>query len=266
MTSFQRATLPKKMPTTSVICAIALQEERYIDEWIHYHLSLGFHHIYVYDNSDDHSLYHKQSDQVTIIHFPGKSLPNKPKQIDAYHSFLHEFGKKHQWAAFIDLDEFIVLKKHDSISSFLFQYQRCSAVGLNWLMFGTNHCTDYHAEPVTKRFTRCATTLNKHIKSIVQLRYAWFFNDAHHMMLRSGTTCDTSYQPITGPFHSIESTDIACIHHYYTKSEQEFREKIERGRPDIIEKRSLTELDNIHSQNNDLINTDAWDFYLKHLS
>jgi Glycosyl transferase family 2 len=254
------------MPTTSVICAIALKEERYIDEWIHYHLSLGFHHIYVYDNSDDHSLQNKQSDRVTIIHFPGKSTPGKPKQIDAYHFFINEFGTKHKWAAFIDLDEFIVLKKHNSISTFLSQYERCSAVGLNWLMFGTNHCTDYHSEPVTKRFTRCAAELNQHIKSIVQLRYAWYFNsDPHYMTLRSGTTCDTSYQPITGPFHPTGKADVACIHHYYTKSEQEFREKIERGRPDMVEKRSLDELDNIHTQNNDVINTDAWEFYSRHL-
>ena len=266
MSSFRRTPLPKKMPTTSAICAIVLQEERYMDEWIRYHLSLGFHHIYVYDNSDDHSLKNKQSDRVTIIHFPGKSLPNKPKQIDAYHAFINEFGQKHQWAAFIDLDEFIVLKKHDSISSFLSQYQRCSAVGLNWIMFGTNHRIQYESEPVTKRFTRCAAEPNQHIKSIVQLRYAWFFNDAHHMMLRSGTTCDTQYQPITGPFHPSGKTDIACIHHYYTKSEEEFREKIERGCADRIEKRSLSELDDVHSRNNDVMNTDALDFYSKHLS
>jgi hypothetical protein len=267
MSSFRRAPLPKKMPTTSVICAIALHEERYIDEWIHYHLSLGFHHIYVYDNSDHHSLQNKQSDRVTIIHFPGRSMPTKPKQIDAYHDFIHQFGSNHQWAAFIDLDEFIVLKKHDSISSFLSQYQRYSAVGLNWLMFGTNHCTDYQSEPVTKRFTRCALAPDQHIKSIVQLRYAWYFNsDPHYMTLRSGITCDTSYQQITGPFHPTGKADIACIHHYYTKSEKEFREKIERGRADTVEKRSLTELDNVHSGNNDVTNTDAWDFYSKHLS
>ena len=267
MSSFRRGPLPKKMPTTSVICAIALHEERYIDEWIHYHLSLGFHHIYVYDNSDNHSLQNKQSDRVTIIHFPGKSVPNKPKQLDAYHAFINEFGSKHKWAAFIDLDEFIVLKRHNSISSFLSDYQHCSAIGLNWLMFGTNHHTHYESEPVTKRFTRCATELDKHIKSIIQLRYALFFyTDPHYMTVRSGTTCDTSYERITGPFHPSGKADIAYIHHYYSKSEQEFLEKIERGRADTVEKRSLSELDDVHSRNNDVINTDAWDFYSKHLS
>ena len=40
----------------AVICAIALHEEPYIDEWIQYHLALGFSHIYLYDNSNDHIL------------------------------------------------------------------------------------------------------------------------------------------------------------------------------------------------------------------
>lgn len=266
MSSFLPSSLSKKLPTSSVICAIALHEDRYIDEWILYHLSLGFHHIYIYDNGNDYSLQNKQSDRVTVIHFPGKSVVAKPIQHDAYHAFIKDFGPKHQWAAFIDIDEFIVLKKHDSISSFLSQYQRCSAVGLNWIMFGTNHCTHYESEPVTKRFTRCAATPNHHIKSIIQLKYAWVFNDPHHMMLRSGTTCDTYYQPINGPFNPSGKTDIACIHHYYTKSEEEFREKIQRGRADTVEKRSLTELNDVHSRNNDIINMDAWNFYAKHLS
>jgi hypothetical protein len=40
----------------AVICAIALDEELYIDEWIRYHLLLGFNHIYVYDNSENNVL------------------------------------------------------------------------------------------------------------------------------------------------------------------------------------------------------------------
>jgi hypothetical protein len=60
----------------AVICAIALNEERYIDEWIKYNLLLGFSHIY--DNSYNNILKDKKSDRVTIIHYPGiaKQLEN----------------------------------------------------------------------------------------------------------------------------------------------------------------------------------------------
>jgi acyl-CoA dehydrogenase len=45
----------------AVICAIALNEERYIDEWIQYNLFLGFSHIYIYDNSSNNVLKNKKS-------------------------------------------------------------------------------------------------------------------------------------------------------------------------------------------------------------
>ena len=32
----------------AIVCAIALNEELYIDEWIKYNLALGFSHIYIY--------------------------------------------------------------------------------------------------------------------------------------------------------------------------------------------------------------------------
>jgi hypothetical protein len=51
----------------AVICAIALHEEPYIDEWIQYHIALGFSHIYLYDNSNDHILKNKNSDKIPPI-------------------------------------------------------------------------------------------------------------------------------------------------------------------------------------------------------
>ena len=44
-----------------------------------------------------------------------------------------------------------------------------------------------------------------------------------------------------------------------------FLKKINRGRADITEKRSVEELTEIHSKNNDVYNSDAWDFYCRHL-
>jgi hypothetical protein len=247
--------------TSAVICAIALDEEYYIDEWIHYHLLLGFSHIYIYDNSDANTLQGKQNEQVTIIHFPGKT-----KQMEAYATFGRQYKNKHTWAAFLDIDEFIVLKVDMNVSSFLKKYEVHSAVGLNWIMFGTSHETVYRNEPVTKRFQRCSSTMDSHIKSIVQLQYLDTENGMtpHYFTMIKGNTVDTSKQSIISSFHPNGSTQIACIHHYYSKSEEEFLKKIKRGRADIVDKRSLTELDGIHTKNNEVVNTDAWDFYSKH--
>lgn len=245
---------------TAVICAIALNEEKYIDEWIKYHIALGFQHIYIYDNSIDYSLKSKESSIVTVIHFPGPQ-----RQLEAYDIFVTSYKSKHKWAAFMDCDEFIVLKKHKNIIDFLNEYDEFSGVGLNWLFFGTANQLSYRDEPVTKRFQLCSTGLDSQIKCIVKISNIYKYTTPHSPILENGIICNTNRNKIESDFNTDLNSNIAYIHHYYTKSEQEFREKIERGRADIPKKRSLDELVDIHQKNNDIQNSDAWDFYSKHL-
>ena len=251
--------IPKNANSDAVICGIALNEELYIDEWINYHLALGFNHMYIYDNSNNNSLKDRKSDKVTIIHFPGKT-----KQMEAYNLFIAQYKTKHTWAAFIDCDEFIVLKKHGNIMAFLNEYSKYSAVSLNWIMFGTSNQKTYTNEPVTSRFRYCSKDINIHIKCIAQLKYIDMYENPHRPRLNRGYVHDTNKQPIIDSFNRLGDSRIACINHYFTKSEQEFRDKIERGRADVIQKISTSELDDIHTKNNDVYNSDAWDFYSRH--
>jgi len=246
--------IPSTATNHAVICAIALDEEPYIDEWIHYHLKLGFSHIYVYDNSDKNTLQNKTSSQVSIIHFPGKK-----RHLEAYDSFIVQHAHQHKWGAFIDIDEFIVLKKHKTIMEFLQAYDSCESIALNWIMFGTSHETVYKNEPVLSRFQLCSVDINPHIKCISQLRAIKLYISSHYPQLREGNIYDPNRTIVSGPPYHQGSVDIACIHHYYTKSEEEFRKKILRGTSDEHPTRSLTELDGIHLKNNDVVNRDAYD-------
>jgi hypothetical protein len=155
---------------TSAVCAIMLKEEPYIDEWIQYYIyGLGFTHAFIYDNSDDNSLKNlsdKYKNKVTIRHFPGKV-----KQLPAYNDFLinnRTSPNKYTWCAFIDCDEFIVLKKHKNIIDFLKNYCTEGGVCMNWYLFGDNNLKEYKAEPVTQRFTMRQNKLNQHIKTIIK--------------------------------------------------------------------------------------------------
>ena len=73
----------------TVICCIAKKETNYIEEWIRYHLKLGFSKIYIFDNSDDFELRDFLSNskidfsKIMLIHFPGKG-----KQLMTYYTFL----------------------------------------------------------------------------------------------------------------------------------------------------------------------------------
>ena len=54
------------------ICCIAKNENYYINDWVKYHLDLGFDHIYIYDNNDGDDnigryIDAKFKDNVTIV-------------------------------------------------------------------------------------------------------------------------------------------------------------------------------------------------------
>jgi hypothetical protein len=133
--------------TKVIICALALNEQLYIDEWIIYHKLLGFDFIQVYDNSRDYDmqyLRHKFDHYVHIDHLGGERV-----QKEAYIDCTEKYGEKNTWAAFIDIDEFIILRNHVSIKYLLQDYapKDGGALGLNWYLYGSSHHKNYTDEP-----------------------------------------------------------------------------------------------------------------------
>lgn len=95
--------------TTALVC-IAKDEDCYIAEWLQYHTKLGFDEIFVYENNWRYLF--KDTFKNDPVHFI--PLDGKVMQLKAYNMFLRHFGNSFDWAAFIDVDEFIV--NHSSAS------------------------------------------------------------------------------------------------------------------------------------------------------
>src|ERR1700761_5176203 len=90
------------------ICAIFRDEARYLLEWLAFHRCVGVDHFVLYDNgsTDGGSDLIRQSSlasRVTLIDWPGTGM-----QIPAYQDFCDKYAAKFDWAAIIDVDEFIV--------------------------------------------------------------------------------------------------------------------------------------------------------------
>jgi hypothetical protein len=222
----------------AALCSIAKDEEAYVDEWVDYHHALGFDSIHIYDNSATFDLKQwgeEKGRHVTVIHYPGQN-----KQAAAYLDCarkLHKAGK-HTWAAFFDLDEFLILKKHAHLEDFLHEQRLSGAIGVNWLMFGTNSRTVYSPVPVTKRFMYRLpddNAVHAHIKSIVNLSAFDLSRTphVHHPNLIHGThQKDTNGKIFKGPFNPNGPTDVAVLYHYHWKSKKEYISKKQRGRAD----------------------------------
>lgn len=226
------------VPQTAAICTIALQEECYIDEWIQYHLKLGFDHIYVYDNDPAHPLKDlalRYPGRVTVTPFPGAL-----KQLSSYYHFVVHFRHQHSWAAFIDVDEFIVLRQHAHIVDLLRQHCSRGALGLHWVFFDSNDHLHYIARPVLERFTRRHPRVSSTVKVIAYLPDLLRINNPHTAMLATRHTRDCHGNLITGHAGPQPNEDIACLYHYFTKSAEEFRQKCARGQADVAGKRDFS--------------------------
>lgn len=273
-------------PGRIVICAIVKQEDPYIHEWIQYHLKLGVNHIYIYDNhyiSHYHALAEMYKGAVTVFHLPGYCM-----QMTAYATFLQyarelPMSEKPTWVAFIDVDEFIVIRASASASASPVPSSSSSlrsspihsllttagpargALGLNWVLFGNNY-QEIHdpTRGVLERFTRRQVGVNPHIKSIVRLDDVRQMVSPHHAEFLDSEvrTRDCRGNPIDGPYHPEGDDSVACIHHYFTKSNEEFFRKCARGRADIYAYRDFTE-DFARHNFNDLEDESAFVFLHK---
>lgn len=106
-----------------IICAILKDETPYLVEWVEHHLGIGVEHFVLYDNNS--VIPAKQTLEayvrkgvVEVIDCP---ITNTP-QVKAYSHCLFSMHNRADWIAYIDIDEFIVLKKHRDIHAFLADY------------------------------------------------------------------------------------------------------------------------------------------------
>jgi Glycosyl transferase family 2 len=233
----------------ALVC-IAKREENYIQEWIDYYKKLGFDNIYIYQNDWRWS---GECENVIKIEFDGKV-----KQRNAYNDFIQKNHEKYDWVAFFDVDEFLVLKKHNNIKDFLNDYNDLPAIGINWVLFGNNGHTKVDNEySLLKRFTKREKNVNYHVKCIVKIQS----NTRMDIHNPSGIWYDLNRQVKSGPFNNNGKDDIAQLNHYWCKTFEEFKEKVIKGRADCTLNRNLTDY---HTHNkNEVDDFSAYNFMYK---
>jgi len=231
----------------ALVC-IAKNEDHYVGEWVNYHLKLGFNKIFIYENDWESNI---ENDNVVKIKI------NEPRQqIPAYNSFIKNYKNEYDWVAFLDVDEFLVLKKHKNIEEFITEYGKYESIGINWVLFGDNHLNKSDDYSLINRFTMRQNSINPHIKSIVNLRHSKFMWVHNH----DGYWVDTNHKQFyKTPFNHDGPIDIAQINHYFCKTKDEFIEKVNRDRADNGGIRDLKDFDDHNF--NEVEDLFAYNFY-----
>lgn len=244
----------------TAIFAIALDEERYLAEWLQYHTLLGFDKFFIYDNSPNNVLSEFESDLVKIIHFPGKV-----QQIPAYNHFVSNFSQDLDYAIALDIDEFLVIHNDLSLADFIKKYLTSAGIAIHWKFFGSNGHLTYSDVPVLERFTKCQVGGDSHFKTLIDCRRVSSYANPHLPdSLVSGEILELSGEAVNSNQSNVDTTDIAQINHYFCKSWEEFNLKVKRGRSDISDVRILDDF--TWSNINDVEDTRALDFIKRALS
>lgn len=223
------------------ICAIARFENRYIKEWVDYHLSIGFSKIYIYDNNreGDERICNVIDPTISLYRGKVEVIPwheeTKCPQIKAYNDCYNR--NEFDWVAFIDIDEFITFAPQSGIKNmtqFLSKFKNYDAVLLNWMGYGDNgHCY-YEAKSVQERFLdpfpRTFSTCNLwgkqpwngHVKTIIRKGLKMQMNSPH---IGHGDykCCNAEGVPVQNlAYQPSVSHNTAYIRHYITKTIEEF--------------------------------------------
>lgn len=228
-----------------------------------FHRLVGVQRFFLYDNGsvDDHRglLVPYIEDGTVTLH----DWPVFPGQVQAYDHALREYGSGTRWMAFLDLDEFLFSPTGRPLPEILAGYEQWPAVGANWAVFGTSgHERKPDGLVIENYVWRCLQSQegNRHIKSIVDPSRTLQCRDPHHFAYADGAQAvDENEQPIRYARNAAGSWKRLRINHYFTRSEQEFRAKLEKGKADKPEGRgpALANLrrivDSLHEEKDETI-------------
>ncbi len=223
--------------TDCSVCAVAIVkgEDRFIEEWLVYHRLLGVNHFFLYDNDAKlplRSLLRAYESFVTVIDWPADPTagwPGRNLQIKTYMHALARKAASHTWVTFLDPDEFIVLRKHDTLPIFLSSFDNVGSVRLNWHVFGHN---GYYENPkglVTAALTRRMAAPSPRTKAISRTEAVASIDSAHCCRLKRGwRTADANGRLYSEALYPGK-TDCAHINHYQCRSFIAWMGRVRRG-------------------------------------
>lgn len=216
------------------VMAVFQDEAPYLKEWIEFHRQVGVEHFYLYNNFsvDGYKKVLKpyiDEGLVELIDWPYESHSLQEWNHVQCKAYMHSIKlmKGHvDWAAFIDVDEFMVPIQHDSLIPLLDEFDnhlQVGGIGINWVVFGTSNVEKIPDNKllIETLLFRAALThpLNKHIKSIVRPHYVTGCQNPHFFYHDGSCQMTTHLVPFNGPLAPTVEVDKVRINHYLLRDE-----------------------------------------------
>ncbi len=258
------------MKKISLVC-IAKNEELYLKEWVEYHIKLGFDDIHIYQNNwrfngklNYDNVFLHEYDGNSYGYNPPSSDPIWVKNIQArcYSDFAKKYTDVYNWVAYFDVDEFLVLKKHNNVKEFITEYDEFNCLVINWAMFGDSGIKEFNINntSVLERFVMRKNEPHFQFKSICKLKSS--YKHEIHLPFEHNNGLeywvDPNFNNGKGHINNHANFEVAQLNHYFTKTFPEFINKIERGNACFGE-RPLTDFN--ENNYNEIYDYSAFNFF-----
>jgi hypothetical protein len=243
----EERTLARRPHYELAICAIFREEAPFLDEWLTFHSGIGVTHFFLYNNRSTDA-FRPVLDPwiargaVTLHDWPQAVEP----QLPAYRHCVRNYRHIARWIAFIDLDEFLFSPRMVDIRPILRDYIDLPGVLVYQLFFGAAGHATRPPTPLANAFIRRATP-DKVCggKTIANPRMIYAVRSPHVFKYWSGEALDTLRRAL--PKGRTEPVfDTLRINHYWSRSIEDLRTKVQRGdassrRPRILEEHFVYE-------------------------
>jgi hypothetical protein len=223
----------------------------YLLDFVSYHLSIGFEHVFIYtndntDGSDELLRALAAHGVITLIdNTIGPSLSPQQKY-HAHALMLLPQLLDYRWAALVDSDEYVAFDTgmFRSIVDFITwqEAQAVDAIALCWVLYVAATGDVWRDESTIRRFPMRENSVNPHVKSLIRTNKFWH---AHPHFPHTTMGRPFVFRTENGGIHHIHnaterlaafaetpSADFAWINHYILRSAGEALMKLSRGRAD----------------------------------
>jgi len=229
--------------TKVCICTPVKNENRYIKEFVEHYKKYGVDKIFLYDNNnvDGERLeniigeYIKKG-LVKVLDYRGK----KKQLFNIMNDCYQRYYQIYDWLIFFEVDEYIHLSNYTNVKFYLQRdaFKNCEIIHLNWVYHTDNNLIYYDNRPLHIRFPEmepnARNNVNRSIncvKSILRGHIPNVVIKNVHLLTRKLKRCNGFGNPeVFKGIHTLNSDfRFYYIDHYYSKSLEEFIEKINKG-------------------------------------
>ncbi len=217
----------------NVACLVVKNEAGILEEWLLFHLAVGFDYVVIIDNNSNDQSRELLEPYRKAGLLEWREMPVEPfsawQQILEYNKVIADFRGRARWLWFLDSDEFLVpaeADRIDTISAKLAADESVGGIAVNWLFFGTAGVEklgteEWHIEKLNRR-APLQWQRHKAVKSGLRPEASAGFFESPHLpyFFKDRKAVYANGQPYNG--QQIDHS-ILKVHHYWHRTESFFR-------------------------------------------